>query len=155
MRRCDCPWADDASDRTHSRHTRGRAPRRGTAGLRSEDLIARWGGEEFVAIFVGADLDEAGDGLNRVRSSLAAHLEKAQTPRFTSSFGLAHSSDHHGIDELIRAADVALYRAKENGRDQVIAHAPIRTSQVPERRLPEMVTSNFDSTPAEADAHRM
>ncbi|MDP9333138.1 MAG: diguanylate cyclase [Actinomycetota bacterium] len=121
------------------------------AALRADDLIARWGGEEFVAVFVGATLDEATDVLNRVRSDLAAHLDKAETPRFTSSFGLAHSSDHHGIDELVRAADVALYRAKENGRDQVMADTPIRTSQMPGRRLFEAISTDFVVVAGEAD----
>ena len=120
------------------------------AVLRTDDLIARWGGEEFVAVFVGATVDEASNVLNRVRKALAAHLDKAETPRFTSSFGIAHSTDHHGIDELIRAADVALYRAKENGRDQVIADAPIRSPK-PERRLLEAIATDAVAVPGDSD----
>ncbi len=119
------------------------------ATLRADDLIARWGGEEFIAVFVGATLDEARDILNRVRVDLAAHLDKAESPRFTSSFGLAHSTDHHGIDELVRAADVALYRAKENGRDQVTISAT-KAPQMPERRLLETIATLDDSQTAPA-----
>jgi diguanylate cyclase (GGDEF)-like protein len=110
------------------------------ATLRADDLIARWGGEEFIAVFVGATLDEARDILNRVRVDLATHLEKAESPRFTSSFGLAHSTDHHGIDELVRAADVALYRAKESGRDQVAVSTTLGP-ELPERRLLETIAA--------------
>jgi len=122
------------------------------ATLRADDLIARWGGEEFVAVFVGATVDEASDILNRVRIDLAAHLEKAESPRFTSSFGLAHSTDHHGIDELVRAADVALYRAKENGRDQVTVSTTL-APDVPERRLLESIAT-LDDTQAAPGASR-
>jgi two-component system, cell cycle response regulator len=119
--------------------------------LRAADLIARWGGEEFVAVFVGATLEEADDILNRVRIDLAVHLAKAESPRFTSSFGLAHSTDHHGIDEIIRAADVALYRAKENGRDQVVVDVTMRTPETPARRLLEPLATNLDDAPVAAD----
>ena len=99
-------------------------------------------------MFVSATLDEALDILNRVRTNLAAHLDKAEPPRFTSSFGLAHSTDHQGIDELVRAADVALYRAKESGRDQVTVSDTSRAPGLPERRMLEAIATNFDSIPA-------
>jgi diguanylate cyclase (GGDEF)-like protein len=121
------------------------------ATLRADDLIARWGGEEFVAVFVGATLEEADDILNRVRIDLAVHLGNAESPRFTSSFGLAHSTDHHGIDEIIRAADVALYRAKENGRDQVVVDVTMQTPETPARRLLEPLATSFDDAPVAAD----
>jgi len=98
---------------------------------------------------VGATLDEARDVLNRVRIDLAALLEKAETPRFTSSFGLAHSTDHHSTDELVRAADVALYRAKENGRDQVTLSTAM-TADMPERRLLETIAT-LETSPAPPD----
>ncbi len=115
------------------------------ATLRANDLLARWGGEEFIAVFVGATNEESTAVLNRVRANLATHLDRAESPRFTSSFGLAHSTDHNSIDELIRAADVALYHAKENGRDQVTT-ATTREHDAPQRRLLEPITTST-STP--------
>ena len=112
------------------------------SACRSDDLVGRWGGEEFVAILVGTTLEEARMVLDRLREHLAADLAKANTARFTSSFGVAHSTDHHGIDELIRAADVALYHAKEHGRDQVVLSTPPpRPVREPERRLLEQIAN--------------
>ena len=70
---------------------------------RAEDVVGRWGGEEFVAVFVGTTLEEARDILERLREQLADKLTDANAPRFTSSFGVAHSTDHLGMDDLIRA----------------------------------------------------
>ncbi len=113
---------------------------------RADDAVGRWGGEEFVAVFVGATPEEARSALNRLRQQLAKVLEGSNTPQFTSSFGVAHSSDYHGVDELIRAADTALYHAKDNGRDQVVLSTPMTPAR--ERRLVEAVAANFEGIPS-------
>ncbi len=115
---------------------------------RADDVVGRWGGEEFVAVFVGTTLEEARDILERLREQLAEKLTNANTPRFTSSFGVAHSSDHLGMDNLIRAADIALYFAKDHGRDQVVLSNPPKPTHRPERRLMEAIAIEFEGVPS-------
>ena len=79
---------------------------------------------------------------------LAEKLTDANTPRFTSSFGVAHSTDHRGMDDLIRAADIALYYAKDHGRDQVIISNPAQPTRTPERRLMEAIATEFEGVPS-------
>jgi diguanylate cyclase (GGDEF)-like protein len=136
---------------SHGHEAGDKALRQFADGLRSvtraEDVLGRWGGEEFVAVFVGATVDEVTDILHRLRDRLAKTLASNGTPAFTSSFGLAHSTDHHGVSEIIQAADVALYRAKENGRDQVAVSRPGPPEGDAERRLMEAIASGFEDTP--------
>lgn len=118
---------------------------------RADDVIGRWGGEEFVVVFVGATLDEARGILDRVRTNLARELASTGSPKFTSSFGLVHSHDYRNLDELVRAADVALYQAKDRGRDQVVVGYPDSTVRSPERRLVEAVAGNFEGVPGNVE----
>ncbi|HUF06475.1 MAG TPA: diguanylate cyclase [Candidatus Binatia bacterium] len=92
---------------------------------RTSDLVARFGGEEFAVILFRASLDDAMRIADEVRVQLAA------TPvvgvlgdplHATVSAGCATiSADQETADELLRAADVALYMAKRAGRDRVCA----------------------------------
>lgn len=85
---------------------------------RDIDLAARYGGEEFVAVLPETDLDEAVDVAERIRSALAARIFEGR--RVTLSAGAAEFP-RHGEDaqSLLAAADAALYRAKEEGRNRV------------------------------------
>jgi diguanylate cyclase (GGDEF)-like protein len=93
---------------------------------RSVDLVARFGGEEFVAILPHADRRAAGIWAERVRRAIAAYAA-AHPHATTASFGVAELSQHgmDGMDgtdsgeALVAAADAALYRAKHAGRDRV------------------------------------
>ena len=86
--------------------------------LRESDLMGRWGGEEFAVALVDADVAIAVDLVHRLRERLATLLQLAQGPRFTCSFGVVDSSMSRHTDQLIRLADIALYRAKAQGRDR-------------------------------------
>jgi diguanylate cyclase (GGDEF)-like protein len=95
------------------------------ARLRTGDVLARWGGEEFVALLPETTQVDAGRLAERLRAALAetdCYLEGGRR-RITASFGAAGSDRQAGyeIDRLLRAADAALYRAKAGGRDRVDA----------------------------------
>jgi diguanylate cyclase (GGDEF)-like protein len=88
--------------------------------LRGGDYVARFGGEEFMAVLPETGRADA----SFVAESLRSRIEALDVPgledRMTASFGVAVYPDHGiGADELIKAADVALYRAKQAGRNRV------------------------------------
>lgn len=88
--------------------------------LRPTDLVARFGGEEFVCVLPGVDAQTAANVADRVREALAQAVDRSGGPAFTSSFGVA-GFPHHGatLEELVQVGDQALYEAKKNGRDRV------------------------------------
>ncbi|RYB05927.1 sensor domain-containing diguanylate cyclase [Lichenibacterium ramalinae] len=101
--------------------------RRCEAGLRPEDLFARLGGEEFVALMPEASLSAASVVAERLRASLAAQqMEAGGIPlRITASFGCsALGGGITSLADLLAAADGALYVAKRTGRDRVVASDP-------------------------------
>ena len=96
--------------------------------LRSYDTAARYGGEEFVALLPDTSLKEAFNVADRIRLSVqgmrfAGSLANEQV---TVSLGVAlfPSPCFDDIDGLLRAADEALYQAKERGRNRVIISDP-------------------------------
>ncbi|MDD2899784.1 MAG: diguanylate cyclase [Desulfuromonadaceae bacterium] len=96
--------------------------------LRSYDCAARYGGEEFVAILPDSTLHESVLVAERIR--LAVHGTAYSGPlaelNLTVSLGVARFSQGqcHSIDDFIKFADDALYRAKKNGRNRVEIHNP-------------------------------
>jgi len=78
--------------------------------VRGEDLICRFGGEEFVVVFPKRSAAEAADALRRVQEELLVAIAKANVPGFTVSYGITDSSQAVLLDELLRIADVALFR---------------------------------------------
>lgn len=88
--------------------------------LRPDDLLCRWGGEEFVVAFADLGAEMAGDILDRVRAELAVLVAGGRLPAFTVSCGVADRDDAETLDGLIEAADRALLTAKRTGRDRVV-----------------------------------
>jgi diguanylate cyclase (GGDEF)-like protein len=90
---------------------------------RDSDLIARWGGEEFLLIARVSDARAAVEMANKLRLLIAA--TEFPHGRLTASFGV-HFCDRlpEKIRPAISHADRALYAAKENGRDRVVLHEP-------------------------------
>ena len=93
--------------------------------LRSYDVAARYGGEEFVLILPETSHEEALHVADRLRLAIQqeAFAAPINTTRITISMGVA-SFPCPGlttIDDLIRAADEALYRAKQSGRNRVVS----------------------------------
>lgn len=94
--------------------------------LRSNDLFARWGGEEFIALLIDADIDDAIRTAERIR----AHVERFSFRErdkgdisFTVSVGISTvAGGRNTIESGIREADDALYAAKRSGRNRVVSH---------------------------------
>lgn len=92
--------------------------------IRGGDIVCRFGGEEFVAVLPGADLEEtrlrAEELRKGVKKLLVYHLGKL-LGKCTISLGVAVFPEHGFTrDELLKNADDALYRAKNEGRDRVV-----------------------------------
>jgi diguanylate cyclase (GGDEF)-like protein/PAS domain S-box-containing protein len=83
------------------------------SNLRGEDLIVRFGGEEFLVLLPGCSLEQATATVERLRA-VTAHEQ-------TCSAGIACWDFRESPDELVRRADDALYAAKSAGRDQLVA----------------------------------
>jgi diguanylate cyclase (GGDEF)-like protein len=88
--------------------------------LRQNDVAARWGGEEFVVLADGANLDNARTLAEQIRESIASTMF-SPVPRITVSIGIADFVPGESGDDLLRRAEKALYGAKRNGRNRVIA----------------------------------
>lgn len=102
-------------------HVAGDAVLRGVSGLmlgmmRKGDIVARFGGEEFVAMLPGTDAREATYLAERVRAAVEAHefdIDDGRTVRCTVSIGVAAYPDHgDDMASLLRRADTAMYHAK-------------------------------------------
>jgi len=85
--------------------------------LRDDDLVARWGGEEFLIALPDADAQAAVEVMDRIRAHLARTLDGGQV-RFTASFGVSDSTAAASLQELIQLADIGLYLSKAAGRDR-------------------------------------
>jgi diguanylate cyclase (GGDEF)-like protein len=88
--------------------------------LRESDVAGRWGGEEFLLLLPGADEEGAVQLAERVRLALAARsIPSVPGLRVTASFGVAQYAGETNPEQLLEAADGALYRAKRAGKDRV------------------------------------
>jgi diguanylate cyclase (GGDEF)-like protein len=88
--------------------------------LRESDVAGRWGGEEFLLLLPGADEDGAAQLAERVRDGLSARsIPGTAGLRVTASFGVAERIPDSTTEQLVGAADGALYRAKRAGRNRV------------------------------------
>jgi diguanylate cyclase (GGDEF)-like protein len=91
--------------------------------LRSDDVCARFGGEEFVVVLPDTPLATAMEIGERIRKGIAqAPLLTKPMVQATVSIGVAKMEQEQSINELFAAADAALYLAKNEGRDQVRSH---------------------------------
>ena len=96
------------------------------AGLRETDIVARWGGEEFLVMFTDTDEDTAERVLLRIQASLAQTCvtEADASLRVTFSAGVGNHLRDETLTRTIDRADRALYAAKAAGRNRVV-HAEL------------------------------
>jgi two-component system, cell cycle response regulator len=96
------------------------------AHLGEGDLLSRFGGEEFVVVFDGCGLDEGWRRLDALRQAFGAipfEVAAGDVRRFSFSAGVASFPEQRSENELFLRADAMLYRAKQDGRNQVCAGA--------------------------------
>jgi diguanylate cyclase (GGDEF)-like protein len=87
---------------------------------RASDVLCRSGGEEFMMLLPDTDLDDAAQVAERLRRL----MEETDSPTgrpVTLSFGVAHYPQTSPLpDKVLKGADEAMYRAKEEGRNRVV-----------------------------------
>ena len=104
------------------------AAKRIGGAVRSYDSVGRYGGEEFLILLSSCEDDvDMVKQAERIRAQVCASpvdTQEGEIP-ITLSLGVASSSEYHEVEEILRAADAALYRAKRAGRNRVeVATAP-------------------------------
>lgn len=92
--------------------------------VRGQDIVGRWGGEEFFIIFPDTIDVQAFDVLLRLQKNFAKKplCIKNHSIRITFSAGISSSAVDTSVDEMIKQADQALYKAKELGRDLIVKY---------------------------------
>ncbi len=95
------------------------------SSTRADDVVCRFGGEEFCILLPNCPVEEAAEIFEQIRIKIEAHSARAISGapgiNITSSFGVSelHSSTN-SVDDMINQADTALYKAKDSGRNRVV-----------------------------------
>jgi diguanylate cyclase (GGDEF)-like protein len=100
--------------------------------LRPDDIVCRYGGDTFLAVFPRCSTMNAAAAMERVREALVLRLAGDDHPAFTCSSGVADSNQGTSVDALLEAADLAMSMAKYDGGNRVR-------------------TASFDAEPGEPD----
>jgi diguanylate cyclase (GGDEF)-like protein len=104
------------------------------SSVRRIDVFIRRGGEEFLLVMPATTLEQARASAERIRRTLAdtpLDVGNGQSVRQTVSIGVATWDAVESPEAFQRRADVAMYQAKEQGRDRISLSAPPRPSLVP------------------------
>jgi len=101
--------------------------------FRDDDFIARIGGEEFIVLLPGKDVNYAyrlAENLRRTMETEALNFQ-GKSIRFTASFGISHGHlDSHSFSRLLEKADACLYRAKATGRNRIEVEDGVNTQNL-------------------------
>lgn len=92
--------------------------------LRTSDIVARWGGEEFVVALFGAPAQDAPAVAERIRKDIETTKlpQTKKKMKVTVSIGIATYSGEDSLLDLITHADEAMYRAKKAGKNRVVIY---------------------------------
>lgn len=88
--------------------------------MRTEDVAARWGGEEFIVLLPHTTCEAAAALAERIRVAFETHRCAVAPQLLSASFGVAQRRSGDDDRSLLQRADEALYRAKEQGRNRVV-----------------------------------
>lgn len=86
--------------------------------VRKQDHVIRWGGEEFIIIFMDTDINTAAVIAEKIRETIEEH-EFKYVEKITVSIGVAEKNINEDINSWVKDADKALYRSKSDGRNRV------------------------------------
>ncbi|MFG0786793.1 GGDEF domain-containing protein [Delftia tsuruhatensis] len=127
FKRINDSWGHDCGDRVLQAVARTLQQH-----VRSDDLVSRFGGEEFVLLLMRTTPEEAERVAERIRAQLSADgYVLAAGQRITISFGIAPVAANTALTDALTRADALLYSAKQAGRDRVHVAAD------PGRKLPQ------------------
>jgi diguanylate cyclase (GGDEF)-like protein len=126
------------------------------AGLRGIDVAARYGGDEFVALLPETDPSGAYVVAEKIRQMVSELLVEVNGSQITTSLSIgvvSYPDDGHNADELMIAADEAMYSSKRLGKNRVVGYAePTEVTQLPPSpRRAQASTPGFRPLPREAD----
>ena len=96
------------------------------SSVRQTDIVARFGGEEFIILLPGQNATDALEVANKIGHAIRTTAWREDTPPLTVSAGCADVTMVNSQDKLLTLADDALYQAKRNGRDQCVIAAPVK-----------------------------
>ena len=114
------------------------------SSFRSQDVIGRHGGEEFVIALPTCTAVNAQKFLDALRSRLDAAITVAGLPRYTASFGVVEAIDQEDVPTLISRADAALFIAKRDGRDRVVVGRTLGEAPPPQPDQPGTTTGSAE-----------
>lgn len=114
------------------------AAQRFQSAARNADLVARWGGEEFLILICGMGTEKAIEFAERLRTVLSDTpilLPDNQIARLTTSVGVVVDEPaQRSIEALLHQVDAALYSAKASGRDRVVEVSDLLSASAPPAR---------------------
>ena len=94
--------------------------------LRKSDLLARWGGEEFVVLFPDTGVEGAKEALLKALDMIRKEVFRSEEDvefQITFSAGVSSVSEDQNVEEAISNADMFLYKAKASGRDRIVTES--------------------------------
>jgi diguanylate cyclase (GGDEF)-like protein len=99
--------------------------------LRPADVAARLGGDEFAVLIDDVDCEQAEVAARRVLAAVCEpYVLSRSTVVISASIGLVHAADARGSQDLMRDGDVAMYRAKADGKNRVVSFEPAMQARV-------------------------